>query len=205
VTGGERVALNDSSWRKLGLPHDWSIEGPYGDKNASGTGLLPGGIGWYRKTFRLPETARGKKISIEFDGVYRDSDVWIEGWNAGTPGTAGYHEDFDKWGVRDLQDMVLRDRNHPAIILGSIGNEIDYPGDPFGQPFGRNGLKPGMPSADVLPAIARRLIGALKTLDGSRPVTQALADIQASNATGLANLLDVVGYNYLEQHYAEDH
>lgn len=70
---------------------------------------------------------------------------------------------------------------------------------------GRGGLRPGMLDGDVLPGIARELISAVKALDGTRPVTQALADIQASNATGLANLLDVTGYNYLEDHYAADH
>jgi hypothetical protein len=56
-----------------------------------------------------------------------------------------------------------------------------------------------------MPAIARRLISAVKQLDMTRPVTMALADINASNATGVANMLDVVGYNYLEQFYARDH
>lgn len=76
--------LADAGWRQVDLPHDWSIEGPYSQKNASGTGFLPGGIAWYRKTFPLPESARGRKISIRFDGVYRDSTVWINGKNVGT-------------------------------------------------------------------------------------------------------------------------
>ncbi len=471
--GAERTGFDDARWRKLNLPHDWSIEGPYSAANASATGFLPGGIGWYRKTFPLDESLAGRGIYLAFDGVYRDSDVWInghhlghrpygyssfeyeltpyvafgatpivvavrvddtvtadsrfytgsgiyrhvwltvtqpvhvahwgtyvytpvagagealvsvetrvqdgsnraaavrvvttiedaagkeagnaaseeriaaggehafaqqavvsnprlwstdepnlytavtrvyadgaladeyrtpfgirsirfdpnhgfflngkpeklrgvclhhdlgglgaafsaaalerrlkalkalgvnavrcshnpmapeeydlcdrlgllvmdeafdewtggkhkwiEGWNVGNAGTRGYHEVFDEWAVRDIQDMVQRDRNHPSIVLWSIGNEIDYPGDPFGHPRGRDGLKPGIEDANVLPPIARRLVAAVKGLDGTRPVAQALADTLASNATGLANLLDVAGYNYLEQYYARDH
>jgi len=471
--GLEQPTFDDSGWRKVRLPHDWSIEGPYSASNASGTGFLPGGIGWYRRTFGISSTLRGREIFLAFDGVYRDSDVWInghllghrpygyssfeydltpylsfgnvpnvvavrvdhsvaadsrfytgsgiyrhvwltiaspvravrretyvytpvtgdaqalvsietpvvnqsaedvvvmlttsiedpaghevatvstgerlaagashviaqqaavakpqlwsldapnlytavtrvlvsgaltdefrtpfgirairfdpnrgfflngrplklkgvclhhdlgalgaafseaalerrlkslkelgvnaircshnpmapeeydlcdrlgllvmdeafdewtggkhkwiEGWNAGTPGTRGYHEVFEEWADRDIAAMVLRDRNHPSIVLWSIGNEIEYPGDPFGHPMGRDGLKPGMPNAIDLVSTARRLIADVKRLDGTRPVTEALADTLASNATGLANLLDVAGYNYLERYYAADH
>ena len=76
---GQSTALADKTWRTVDLPHDWSIEGPYSPKNASGTGFLPGGIAWYRKTFTLPVSMRGRKVSIRFDGVYRDSTVWING------------------------------------------------------------------------------------------------------------------------------
>jgi beta-galactosidase len=70
---------DESKWRKLSLPHDWSIESDF-IKDAPATnqgGSLPGGIGWYRKTFILPASAKEKKISIEFDGVYKNSEVWI--------------------------------------------------------------------------------------------------------------------------------
>lgn len=73
--------FNDSKWRTLNLPHDWSIELPF-DEKAPATnqgGALPGGIGWYRKTFTLPSSAKNKKTSIEFDGIYRNSEVWING------------------------------------------------------------------------------------------------------------------------------
>jgi beta-galactosidase len=83
ASGGQQPGLDDSGWRKLNLPHDWSIEGPYSSANASGTGYLPGGVGWYRKSFRLAEGLRGRRIFIGFDGVYRDSDVWINGHNLG--------------------------------------------------------------------------------------------------------------------------
>ena len=83
VQQGQSPTLADSGWRSVDLPHDWSIEGPYDAKNASGTGFLPGGIGWYRKTFTLPEAARGRKASVRFDGVYRDSEVWINGRSLG--------------------------------------------------------------------------------------------------------------------------
>src|ERR1022692_1852974 len=83
VKGAEQSGFDDTAWRKLNLPHDWSIEGPYSRDNASGTGFLPGGIGWYRKSFALPESVKGRKVFAEFDGVYRDSDVWINGHHLG--------------------------------------------------------------------------------------------------------------------------
>jgi beta-galactosidase len=479
VNQGQSTALADKDWRQVDVPHDWSIEGPYSAKNSSGTAFLPGGIAWYRKTFQLPASLRGRKVSIRFDGVYRDSTVWINGvllgsrpygystfeydltphlhlgdapnvlavrvdrsivadsrwypgsgiyrhvwlnvtapvhmgpwdpyittplagdaealvsietrvvnesrvearttcvtsilnekaeevanvkseqpiaavqdrafaqqvavphpslWSPEQPhlytavsriyldgklvdeqrtrfgirsfyfsadkglvfngrpikmkgvcihhelgglGTAffeealerrlksfkeigvnaircshnpmapefydlcdrlgllvmdeafdewiggkrkwaegrnngavarhGYNEVFEEWGVRDAQDMVLRDRNHPSIVMWSIGNEIDYPTDPFVHARGRHDDsippdgKPQTLPAELMPAIARRLIAAVKQFDTTRPVTMALADIEASNATGVASMLDVTGYNYLEQHYDRDH
>ncbi|HLP05549.1 MAG TPA: glycoside hydrolase family 2 TIM barrel-domain containing protein [Paludibacter sp.] len=76
-------AFDDSGWRTLNLPHDWSIESDFGkDFPASpGGGALPGGIGWYRKSFSLekPKVLKPKRLFIEFDGVYRNSEVWING------------------------------------------------------------------------------------------------------------------------------
>ena len=72
-------AFNDSNWRRVKLPHDWSIEGPFGPEYGSGNGYAPGGMGWYRKHFRLDPAAKGKSVAIEFDGVYDHSQVWING------------------------------------------------------------------------------------------------------------------------------
>lgn len=71
----------DKNWRKLNLPHDWSIEGEFSANNPAGPGggALPGGIGWYRKEFKIPSSWKGSKIFIDFDGIYRNSSVWING------------------------------------------------------------------------------------------------------------------------------
>ncbi len=81
AAGADATAFRDTTWRRLNLPHDWSIEGPYAENEpATGRGgSLPTGIGWYRKHFTLPASLRGQRVSIEFDGVYMNSDVWING------------------------------------------------------------------------------------------------------------------------------
>jgi len=77
----ERLDFEDSQWRTLNVPHDWSIEQGYqkDGETASSTGFVVGGTGWYRKTFKLPKEDKNKQISIMFDGVYNNSEVWING------------------------------------------------------------------------------------------------------------------------------
>ncbi|HYF29578.1 MAG TPA: glycoside hydrolase family 2 TIM barrel-domain containing protein [Chitinophagaceae bacterium] len=77
--------INDAAWRQLKLPHDWSIEGSFSKDHPAGTGggALPGGIGWYRKTFSMATAQKGKRVFIEFDGVYRNSEVFINGQTLG--------------------------------------------------------------------------------------------------------------------------
>jgi beta-galactosidase len=77
----ESPSFNDKTWRSLDVPHDWSVEGSFDEKNPAGVGggALPGGIGWYRKTFATPANAKSKLAFVEFDGVYRNSEVWING------------------------------------------------------------------------------------------------------------------------------
>src|SRR5688572_16616498 len=80
-SAAKEFSYNDSKWRKLSLPHDWSIESDFKKEFPATTqgGALPGGIGWYRKTFTLQSSAKNKNVSIEFDGVYKNSEVWING------------------------------------------------------------------------------------------------------------------------------
>lgn len=85
VKSGELLELDDSKWRIINLPHDYSIEGRYEEKNISGIkgGFLPTGIAWYRKRFDVPKEWLYKKVFIQFDGIYMNSDVWINGIHLG--------------------------------------------------------------------------------------------------------------------------
>ncbi|MFC0512851.1 sugar-binding domain-containing protein [Mucilaginibacter angelicae] len=149
-----------------------------------------------------------------FDEWEVGKNKWVAGWNVGTPSKNGYHEYFKEWADRDIADMVLRARNHPSIIMWSIGNEIDYPNDPYTHEVlntGRNpqiygkGYLPDHPPASELTPIAKQLVKAVKSVDTTRPVTAALAGVVMSNEVGYPDVLDVVGYNYQEYRYPEDH
>jgi beta-galactosidase len=140
-----------------------------------------------------------------FDEFTPTKNKWVSGWNAGVPSRFGYGEVFAEWSVRDAEDMVKRDRNHPSIVMWSIGNEVDYPNDPFSHPVLERSYRPTNPPAENLVTLARPLIAAVKTLDPTRPVTMALASVLMSDAVGLGTKLDIVGYNYQESRYAADH
>jgi len=88
IAGAEAGSFNDSTWRKLDVPHDWSIEGPFDAKNptAGSGGFLPSGVAWYRKHFKVSASQKGKRVFIEFDGVMANSDVWINGFHLGKRG-----------------------------------------------------------------------------------------------------------------------
>ncbi|MCL4482340.1 MAG: glycoside hydrolase family 2, partial [Bacteroidetes bacterium] len=75
--------FDDSKWRILDLPHDWSVEGPLSQCLASCTGYLPGGIAWYRKVLDIPLNQKDKKIYVYFEGIYRNGEVFINGVSLG--------------------------------------------------------------------------------------------------------------------------
>jgi beta-galactosidase len=125
-----------------------------------------------------------------FDEWSKGKKKWVDTWSGTEFKTDGYNAAFEKWSDTDIEDMVRRDRNHPSIILWSIGNEVDYPNDPY------------PPNSEELRTIATRLIGDVKRLDNTRPITAACASI----ATNLwYKDLDVIGYNYQESRYSADH
>lgn len=78
-------SFNDNNWRNLDLPHDWSIEGKIEKANPTGGagGFFPAGIGWYRKTFNVPTTWKNKQVTIYFEGVYMNAEVFINGTSLG--------------------------------------------------------------------------------------------------------------------------
>ncbi|RKE55857.1 sugar-binding domain-containing protein [Sphingobacterium detergens] len=143
---------------------------------------------------------------------------WLQGWNVGVPGFEGAYDFFEEWGERDLADMVQRDRNHLSIFAWSIGNEVDYPNDPYSHPILNGEKKEGgftqasyggyqkdAPDAMRLGDIAKRLVAVVKKYDRSRAVTAGLAGVAMSNETAYPVALDIAGYNYTESRYQEDH
>jgi hypothetical protein len=154
-----------------------------------------------------------------FDEWEGPKNKWWNGHNVYPPKLQGYFEDFHEWHEKDLSDLIKRDRNHPSIIMWSIGNEIDYPNDPYCHPLfedmtGNNDKnKPAServyndnrPNAERLSVIAKKLTNIVKKHDLTRPVTAAVAFPELSTHLGYIDTFDVVGYNYKEQFYDEDH
>ena len=103
-------SYDDSHWRSLSLPHDWAIEGDFSESNPSGTGggALPGGVGWYRKTFSLNDIQKRSNLMIDFDGAYMNSTVYINGHELGTRpyGYAPFSYDLTPWLDRDGDNVI---------------------------------------------------------------------------------------------------
>lgn len=115
-----RPEFVDSGWRKLNLPHDWAIEGDFSQDNPSGTGggALPGGVGWYRKTFVAENKDKGKHFRIEFDGVYMNSEVFINGTCLGKCpyGYISFSYDLTpylKWGEKNVIAVRVDNAEQP--------------------------------------------------------------------------------------------
>ncbi|MCR4903528.1 MAG: DUF4982 domain-containing protein [Butyrivibrio sp.] len=154
-----------------------------------------------------------------FDEWEGPKNKWWHGHNVYPPKHEGYYLDYPVWHEKDVEAFVKARRNHPSVIMWSIGNEIDYPNDPychksFGEMTGNNDAgKPVQerqydeqrPDAARLVALAEDLTALVKKYDTTRPVSLASAFPELSSNTGLFNCLDVIGYNYKEQFYKNDH
>lgn len=138
--GAEAIGFDDSSWRKLDLPHDWAIEGPFDVKYNARCGGLPfHGTGWYRKHFVSPEKSTGKTVRIEFEGAMYDAYVWVNGQLAGNRpyGYIGFEFDITKYLKAEGQENVIAVRLTPqdlssrwypgAGIYRSVWLKVDEP------------------------------------------------------------------------------
>ncbi|SHK67940.1 beta-galactosidase [Reichenbachiella agariperforans] len=140
VAGAESSDFDDSEWRKLDLPHDWAIEGPFDSKyNARAGGLPFHGTGWYRKHFTMPKNAEGKVVRIEFEGAMYNAHVWVNGQLVGNRpyGYIGFEFDISPYLNYDGSDNVVAVRLTPedlssrwypgAGIYRSVWLKIDEP------------------------------------------------------------------------------
>jgi hypothetical protein len=129
---------------------------------------------------------------------------WINGWNQTIAGLDGYPDIFEQCSEKDLYSMLERDKNHPSIIIWSIGNEVDGKNDPYANPSDSD-YNPGNPDAARIVGVARKFVAIVKSIDTSRSVTMAMANVTTSNKEELPEILDISGYNYTEGAYQNDH
>ncbi|WP_291652615.1 glycoside hydrolase family 2 TIM barrel-domain containing protein [Clostridium sp.] len=116
--GAEAVDFNDSAWRSLSLPHDWSIEGDFTVEGEAESGFLLGGTGWYRKHFVVPEKYEGKEFTINFDGVYMNAEVYVNGK------LVGEHNYGYTAFAFDITDELICDGESENVIAVKVRNPI---------------------------------------------------------------------------------
>lgn len=156
------------------------------------------------------------EIYDEWEGP---KNKWSTGHNVYPPKHQGNYTDYPAWHEKDVAAWIRRGRNHASIFTWSMGNEIDYPNDPYCHPLfnemtGNNDANkpkaermynPDKPNADRLTVLAKRLVQLAKAADPTRPVTIAAAFPELSSRIGFTEVFDIIGYNYKEQFYQEDH
>ena len=120
IAGASDPSFDDEEWRELNLPHDWAVEGEFSQNNPSGTGggALPGGIGWYRKTFFAPADEADRVWRLDFDGVYMNAEVFVNGESLGLRpyGYISFGYDISpllKWGEDNVVAVRVDNSDQP--------------------------------------------------------------------------------------------
>lgn len=114
----QNTGFDDSSWKSVTLPHDFSISQDFAPSGEAESGFLPGGTGWYRKHFVLPEAAKSKSILLNFDGVYTDAYVYVNGTQVGE-----HHYGYTAFSF-DISDYVTCDGTTENVIAVKAVNNI---------------------------------------------------------------------------------
>ena len=177
------VDFPDASWRTVTLPHDWSIEQLPQASNGNATGYFPGGLGWYRKTFTVPKSMDGKRLSIDFD-VYMNSYVYLNGALLGNHpyGYTGFSF--------DVTDRVHADGT-PNVLAVVVQNK-----QPSSRWYSGSGITRNVHLTVTDPVHVARLGTFVTTPDLATTIESGYADVhmqtQLRNETGHATSVDVV-------------
>ncbi len=118
VNGAQNMGYNDAAWKDITIPHDFSIFQNFTSSGEAESGYLPGGTGWYRKTFTLPESFEGKTILLNFDGVYSDAYVYVNGTQVGE-----HHYGYTAFAF-DISDALTCDGATQNLIAVKAVNNI---------------------------------------------------------------------------------
>jgi beta-galactosidase len=176
--GAHLPAYDDSGWRSLDVPHDWSIElePGAGPGTSAGTGFLRGGLGFYRKTFSLPPAAAGRRISLEFDGVYMNSEIYLNGELLGTHpyGYTGF--------AFDISGAVHTDGT-PNVVAVKVQNQL-----PSSRWYSGSGIYRNVRLVVTGPIHVARSGTAVTTPDVASTIGQGYADVRV--ATDVVNAGD---------------
>ncbi len=116
--GAARPEFNDSSWRQVDLPHDWAVEGIFSLDAGPSHGYLPTGVAWYRKTFFLPARHEGRRLYLEFEGIFRNATVFLNGHRLGhePSGYISFHYDI-------TDQAIYGDENVLAVHVDATEGE----------------------------------------------------------------------------------
>lgn len=118
ASNAQNVSFDDSGWKSVTLPHDFSISQSFTVSGEAESGFLPGGTGWYRKSFTMPESCEGKRVILSFDGAYKDTTVYVNGTQAGEN-----HYGYTAFAF-DITDYLICDGSTENVVAVKVVNDL---------------------------------------------------------------------------------